>query len=286
MQTPLPLHRLQAAVAAIALVMIGAGSTVTSAPRRAQAAPAKQAEAAIIYNTGTHKAIWANDADERRPIGGLTFIMTALSVLDERPDLDRQVAVVDADLRWASATTLKAGDRVAIFDLLNLLLVGSDDGAARVLWRLAPGGKHDFVDRMNRKAAALGLTHTRFVDAVGIDAANVSSAHDVARLIAAAASQKVIASALRVVDFSYASSRGSLSVRSLNRLLPDASFDVLADKSAYHPQAGYCLTALVTVRGVRTPVAIVVLGARSNADRLAEARRLVGWAGARQTARR
>lgn len=286
MKTLLAPRRLHAVAAAVALVIIIAGSTVTSAPRRAQSAPRVQADAAIIYNTGTGKPIWANDADERRPIGGLTFIMTALSVLDERPDLDREVVVVDADLRWASATTLKAGDRVAVFDLLNLLLVGSDDGAARVLWRQAAGGRSAFVTRMNRKADSLGLKDTHFVDPVGVDPANVSSAHDVARLVTAASAQKMIASALRVVDFSYASNRGALSVRSLNRLLPDASFEVLADKSAFNPQAGYSLAALVRIRGGRAPVAIVVLGAKSNADRLGEARKLVGWAGARQTARR
>jgi D-alanyl-D-alanine endopeptidase (penicillin-binding protein 7) len=286
MQSPSCSRRLHAFAGVAALAVLLPGWAATSEARRAQRAPDVRAEAAIIYDASKGKTVWGENADDIRPIGGLTSLMTAALVLDEHPPLDREIAVVDADLQWATATTLKSGDRVALFDLLNLLLVASDDGAARVLWRIAPGGRPAFVKRMNRKAASLGLTHTHFVDPIGVNPENVSSAHDVARLMTAASTEKVIASALRVVDFSYASSRGAMSVRSQNRLLPGRHFDVMGDKAANNRDAGYCLTALVTINGARAPVAIVVLGARSNADRLAEAKRLVEWAGAKQSTRR
>ena len=41
-------------------------------------------------------------------------------------------------------------------DLLNLLLVGSDNAAARALARVSPYGSDGFVDRMNEKAQELG----------------------------------------------------------------------------------------------------------------------------------
>ena len=50
-------------------------------------------------------------------------------------------------------------------------------------WLVSSYGSEAFIDRMNTKAAELGLESTSYSDPSGLLAANVSSAHDMARLI-------------------------------------------------------------------------------------------------------
>ena len=76
----------------------------------------------------------------------------------------------------ASTTHLRANDKVTTDDLLHLLLIASDNAAARALARTSHGGTAAFVERMNEKAIELGLQNTSFVDPSGLNPSNVSSA--------------------------------------------------------------------------------------------------------------
>ena len=72
-------------------------------------------------------------------------------------------------------------------EMLRLALMSSENRAASSLARTYPGGTRAFVAAMNAKAAALGMTHTRYADPTGLSAQNVSTANDLALLVAAAA---------------------------------------------------------------------------------------------------
>ena len=62
-----------------------------------------------------------------------------------------------SDVSRASTTYLRTGFKLTADDLLNLLLVGSDNAAARALARISPYGTEGFIAKMNEKAAELGL---------------------------------------------------------------------------------------------------------------------------------
>ena len=142
-----------------------------------------RAEAAIIYNPQTGKILWESNAQDQRSIASITKVMTAVVFLEDSPDLSQPVVVQRADMRGASTTYLKAGDKVTKEDLLHLMLIASDNAAARVLARSSSYGSEGFVERMNQKAIDLGLTSTKYADPSGLLAANVSSAYDMAKLI-------------------------------------------------------------------------------------------------------
>ena len=87
-----------------------------------------------------------------------------------------------ADMPGARRPTC-ARTKVSVQNLLHLLLIASDNAAARTLARVSSFGPQGFVARMNEKAEELGLTSTRYADPSGLLADNVSSAYDMARLI-------------------------------------------------------------------------------------------------------
>ena len=146
--------------------------------------PDIRAEAAIIYNPVTQQVLWEENSQNPRSIASITKVMTAEVVLEDNPDLTREVVVERSDVSRANHTYLRAGERVTIDDLLHLTLIASDNAAARALARTSPLGTDGFVRRMNEKARELGLQQTSYTDPSGLLADNVSSAFDMARLIA------------------------------------------------------------------------------------------------------
>ena len=180
------------------------------------------------------------------------------------------------DVRSASTTHVRRSERVTLDDLLHLALIASDNAAARAIARASPWGTRGFVQRMNRKAAELGLDSTRFVDPSGLDERNVSSAYDVAQLIARAVADPELGRILARPSHRVRAGRRSVAVRNTNRLVREGPV-VAGGKTGYISEAGYCLAAIVELPG-DVSLAVVVLGARSNPDRFAEVRRLAAWA--------
>jgi D-alanyl-D-alanine endopeptidase (penicillin-binding protein 7) len=145
--------------------------------------PDVRAEAAIIYNPENGKVLWESNSQNQRSIASITKVMTAVVFLENDPDLTQTVLVTPTDVRAASTTYLRSGYVLSKNDVLHLMLIASDNAAARVLARVSPYGSEAFVRRMTEKARELGLTNTTYADPSGLLADNVSSAYDMAKLI-------------------------------------------------------------------------------------------------------
>ena len=243
--------------------------------------PDIRAEAAIIYNPETGQVLWEEKAFDQRSIASITKVMTAICILEDGPDLREEFMVDRADTRGASVTYLRAYERLSLNNLLHLTLIASDNAAARMLARVSPRGSSGFVARMNEKAAELGLRDTRYVDSSGLLAANVSSAYDMARLIAYAADDPLISGIMRTDKYAFRTSRRPVSIHSTNQLLRTANVDVRGGKTGFISRSGYCLASLLRVPELNQTVAVVVLGARSNAGRFWETRHLLNWINSR-----
>ena len=238
-------------------------------------APRVRAHAAIILDPVTGETLWERNSRELRPIASITKVMTVMLFLESQPDLSREVVISRQDVRRASTTYLRRGERVTIRDLVHLALVASDNAAARALARVSPWGTKRFVTRMNAKAAELGLLQTRFTDPSGLRESNVSTAYEVSRLITEASERPQVSEVMRKRSYRIRTSRRSRTIRSTNRLL-GTRVDVMAGKTGYIDEAGYCLATLVQLDDDRS-VSVVVLGAGSNSGRFTEARQLVDW---------
>jgi serine-type D-Ala-D-Ala endopeptidase (penicillin-binding protein 7) len=240
-----------------------------------QLVPDVRAGAAIIYNPATHEVLYESNAQTPRSIASITKVMTAVAFLENEVDFTRAVKVHPDDLRGASTTYLRRNDTVTIQQLLHLLLIGSDNVAARTLARASLYGPLGFVERMNQKAAELGLSNTRYFDPSGLYADNMSSAFDMARLISFAAGDERIASIMRTKDYQFVSPRRTVTLHNTNHLV-GTDVDVRGGKTGFISKSGYCLATLLRLpQGDQ--VAVVVLGAKSNPARFWETRHLFNW---------
>ena len=239
--------------------------------------PAPRAAAAIILDPETNEVLFAENAQDLRSIASITKVMTALVFLESLADPFLPVKVERADVARASTTYLRTGYTVTVDQLLHLLLIGSDNAAARVLARVSPYGSEGFIARMNEKSRELGLQQTHYEDPSGLLSGNVSSAYDQARLIAYASADDRIGGLMRKSEFDFTPATRSVHVSSTNRLVRTGEIDVLGGKTGFISSSGYCLATLVRVPQTGRQLAVVVLGARSNAARFAETKHLYNW---------
>ena len=239
--------------------------------------PDIRAEAAIIYNPDTGQVLWEENSRSQRSIASITKVMTAAVFLENDPDLTPQVVVTRADLRGIRNSMLRINEGVRVGDLLHMLLIASDNGAARTLARVSEYGSEGFIQRMNDTAVELGLENTHYSDPSGLDPANVSSAYDMAQLIVYASGDERIGSIMRTPQYSFRTSRRPITIHSTNQLVRSGDIEVRAGKTGFISKAGYCLATLLRLPQGNQQVAVVVLGARSNAGRFMETRHLFNW---------
>jgi D-alanyl-D-alanine carboxypeptidase/GH24 family phage-related lysozyme (muramidase) len=222
------------------------------------------AQSAIVMDADSAEILWSQNADTTRPIASLTKLMTAAVVMDSGLALDHIVKIAPSDVRRASTTYLRSNDRVSVETLLYLMMVGSDNAAARALARTVSTPK-EFVKSMNGLARKLELTHTIYAEPSGLNASNRASAQDIAKLVVYAKerSQAVLMDLLNTPIFQSRIGTRTVVVSNTNRFMDDAT---LATKTGYTAAAKYCLTMLVTDKDGHQYV-IVVLGAPTSKER-------------------
>ena len=235
-------------------------------------------KAAMLLNYENGEVLYAKNVDQPRPVASLTKLVTAMVVLDKGVDLQRTERITRDDARRSSRSRLRVGYELTLLDLLHATLMNSDNRAARALARATSGSIERFALEMNRKIKKLGLRETRFVEPTGLDARNVSTAHEIAKILHYAFDYPL----LREIT-----SKKKYRVRVKNRkntvlqmastnMLIHSRYHVLSGKTGYIRAADYCLATLVKNRqGER--LTLVVLGVPGDKLRFKEARRLIDW---------
>jgi D-alanyl-D-alanine endopeptidase (penicillin-binding protein 7) len=239
--------------------------------------PDVRAAAAIIYDPETNQVLWEENSTSQRSIASITKVMTATVFLENDPSLTQPVTIARSDVYQASTTHLRANDKVTTDDLLHLLLIASDNAAARALARVSTQGSEGFIQRMNEKAAELGLENTHYADPSGLLSENTSTAYDMARLITHASQDERMSSIMRTYEYTVHSGKRPITFHSTNHLLGRSDVDVRAGKTGFISKSGYCLATVLRLSETGQNVAVVVFGARSNAGRFMESRNLLNW---------
>ncbi len=253
-----------------------ATATKRPARRRARARKAPPggvwARNAVVMDPATGEVLYQKNAERSVPIASITKLMTVMVFLEQQPDLEREVEVTLDELNGGGHTQLRNRERVSLRDLLHMSLMCSDNVATRVLARESGLPREDFLARMNRKSLELGLTHTRFVEFTGLDARNVSTATDVARLLQAAAGHDLMRGIMTQPSHEFRTARRAHFIGNTNRLLY-GRYEILGGKTGFISAAGYCFVTWIRTEG-RDMIA-VVLGAPTNATRFADVVRLI-----------
>ena len=257
-------RRAAAALLAVALGLVLAFALARPASAPA-AAPAIRAPAAILVEPATGDVVYQRQARRSRPVASTTKLMTALVTL-EHAKLGQVVTTVPYRASPAeSIIGLRGGERMTVADLLRGLLLASANDAAATLAARVGGSQSAFVALMNRRARQLGLTHTHYANAIGLDdPSNHSSAEDLVKLtliLRRNAFFRAVTNLPRATLRTGAHPRVILNRNLLVRAVPEVN----GVKTGHTSSAGYILVASATKAGVT--VISVVLDEPSEAAR-------------------
>ena len=214
--------------------------------------PAVSAASAILIEPTGGTVLFEKNADIVRPIASTTKLMTAL-VAAEWGDPDADVIVPDAACGVEGTSLgLKAGDYLSLRDLLTGMLLVSGNDAANAAALTVDESLDAFAGRMNRRAAALGMTRSHFVTPSGLDAkGHGSTARDMATLAAAVLEnpllRKIVGQSTATVAIG--NPRTPRTVRNHNKLLGTLE-GAIGLKTGYTKAAGRCLVSAAERGGI------------------------------------
>lgn len=150
--------------------------------------PDIRSTSAILLHEESGRIFYEKNADAKAYPASTTKIMTALLAvenLDPQTILTASETAIDID-RDGSNIGLLNGEQMTVEQYLYALLVASANDAANVLAEAVAGDISSFVEKMNARAAELGMSGTHFVNAHGYhDENHYTTARDLSKLAVA-----------------------------------------------------------------------------------------------------
>lgn len=238
---------------------------------------ALHSSAVLVVDRDTNAVLLGKNEAAVLPIASLTKLMTGLVIADAGLPLEEVLTITDADVDRlkGSGSRLAVGTRLTRGEALHLALMASENRAAHALGRTYPGGLPAFVAAMNRKAAELGMTQTRFVEPTGLSSDNRSSPRDLARLAAAAAERPLLRQLSTSPEYELHAGKRVVHFRNSNRLVRESEWNILLQKTGYIREAGRCVVMQVRLAG--RDLIMVLMDAANSSARWADAERLLRW---------
>ena len=257
-----------------------AAATWAQDPARLDASKLKLASAnVLVLDATTKRPIYSKATDDVTPIASVTKLMTAMVTLDANLPPDEMIAIAmdDFDYLRGSHSRLRMGAELPRREMLRLALMASENRAASSLSRHYPGGAPACITAMNAKAQSLGMTRTRFSDPTGLSAQNVSTASDLATLVAAAAEYPQIRefSTTQSYFVEIQPTGQLLGFNNTNALVKSSDWDIQVSKTGFIREAGKCLVMMATISS--RPVVIVLLDSLGRYTRIGDAMRVKYW---------
>ena len=256
-----------------ASVAVPAAPTIAEIP-----VPTVNAAAYLVVEATSGQVLAELNTRQKRDPASLTKLMTAYLVFDalhqKQISLSQRLRVPERAWKAeGSRMFIAPGAPVTAEDMVRGLIIQSGNDAAIALAIAVSGNEGEFVTKMNREAKKLGMSDTQFLNPTGLtQQGHYSTAHDMAVL-----SLALMRDFPQYMKF-YAEKSftfNKITQENRNRLLfLDPTVDGL--KTGHTDAAGWCL--ITTVNRSPRKLLTVVLGAPSEAARIAESRKLIDWA--------
>jgi len=217
--------------------------------------------AAIVVDANSGRVLHASNPDSERHPASITKIMTLYLLFEQleagKLRLDSSLSVSPhAAAQAPSKLGLKPGQTIQVEDAIKAVVTKSANDIAVVIAETIGGSEDEFAKLMTRKARALGMSSTTYVNASGLPADDqITTARDQALL--GRAIQDRFPGYYRYFSTASFSYKGN-AIRNHNKLLGQVA-GVDGIKTGYVRASGFNLVTSVR-RGNRHLVAVVMGG--------------------------
>ncbi len=240
-----------------------------------------KAKSAVLMDAATGTVLYEYNSHEALPPASVTKVMTMLLVMEAidsgRIGWDDSVIASDsAAAKGGSQIYLKVGESMTVTTLLKSVAVASANDAACALAEHIAGSEGAFVEKMNARAAELGMKNTHFVNCTGLDDDDSAKEHRTSAYDIALMSRELLTKHPDIKKFTTiwmdTIRDGSFGLANTNKLVRFYQ-GATGLKTGYTSQAGFCLSASAEREGME--LIAVVLGGETSADRFAACKRML-----------
>ncbi len=237
-------------------------------------------KSAILMEVTTGTVLYTQNAEEALPPASVTKVMTLLLIMEAidagtvRPE-NKVTVSANAASMGGSQVFLKEGEQMSVEEMLKCVIIASANDAAVALAEYLCGSVKVFVDRMNERAAELGMKETHFENVTGLDDTvedHLTSAHDIALM-----SRQLLRYPM-VTKYSSlwmdTIRDGSFGLTNTNRLVRFYQ-GCTGLKTGSTDKAGFCVSASAERDGLS--LVCVIMGAESSNERNQAASALLDW---------
>ena len=236
------------------------------------------ARAAVLIDPISGKVLYGQDEHKRLPPASVTKVMTMLLIMEALDSgrvkwSDMIPTSRTAEGMGGSQIYLKEGEEMTLREMFKAIAVVSANDASTAVAEYLYGSDQDFIVAMNERARKLGLKDTHFANETGLpDPDHYSSAYDLAMM------SRELLKHPQVPQFTSiwldSLRGGKFMLRNTNELIKVyKGADGL--KTGHTDEAGFCLSGTAKRNGFR--LLSVVLGVKSDADRVFQTRRLLDY---------
>ena len=240
------------------------------------------APSAILMEASTGTVLYEKNAHERLAPASVTKVMTLLLVMEalDRGQIgwdDMVITSETAAAKGGSQVYLEVGEQMSMDEMLKSVVVSSANDCATALAEHVAGSEAAFVEKMNQRAAELGMEDTHFVNCTGLDdgvdaAEHLTSAYDIAIMSQALLKHEEIRKYTTI--WMDTVRNGEFGLANTNKLVRFYE-GTTGLKTGYTSAAGHCLSASAERNGVE--FIAVVLHCASSGDRFQSAKQLLDY---------
>ncbi len=244
----------------------------------AEAAPQISVPAAILMDQATGTVLFEQNADEQRAPASVTKVMTLLLIMEaidsEKLAWDTPIAVSpEAAGMGGSQVYLKEGETMTVDEMVKCIAVVSANDCCVAMAEAICGSTASFIERMNERAAELGMKNTHFNSCTGLDTEDhYTSARDIAIMSRELMKHEKIRQYSTIWMDTVRD--GAFTLSNTNKLIRFYN-GATGLKTGFTDDAGYCLSATAT-RETLSLIA-VVLGGETSDQRFNDAKALLNF---------
>jgi serine-type D-ala-D-ala carboxypeptidase len=246
-------------------------------------------KAAVVIEGATGQILYEKNKDDELPMASVTKVMTLLLIFEAldsgKINLTDEVSVSEyAASMGGSQVYLEVGEKQNVDTMIKCIAISSANDAAVAMAEYISGSESSFVEKMNSRAAELGMNHTHFINCNGLDdnieSGHYSSAYDIALM-----SRELLTKHPQISDYStvwmdsfiHTNSKGEQSefgLTNTNKLIRSYN-GITGLKTGSTKKAGYCLSATAKRDGL--DMISVVLSAPDHKTRFSESASLLDY---------
>jgi len=240
-------------------------------------------KSALLMDVQTGTVLYEKNAHERLSPASVTKVMTMLLIMEAIDSGkiawdDMVTASEAAAAKGGSQIYLKVGETMSVSDMVKSIAVSSANDCACAMAEHIAGSEGAFVDRMNARAAELGMADTNFVNCTGLDDGDDAENHKTSAYDIALMSRELMKNHPDIKQYTTiwmdTVRDGTFGLSNTNKLIRFYS-GATGLKTGFTSGAGYCLSATAERDGME--LIAVVMGCETSNERTAACKGMLDY---------